>query len=52
MDFTLLYAIAFVHCLVQLTQCNYIGTNIGIVDLIAITLIMEVYVVLWCFQLF
>lgn len=52
MDFTLLFTMTVLHCMLQTTQgsCNEVAVNV--IDIVVITILLEIYLVLWAFQLF
>ncbi len=52
MDFTLLFIMSVLHCMLQTTQGNGNGVAINVIDIIVITILLEIYLVLWFFQLF
>ena len=52
MDFTLLFVVIVVHCLIL---CEYgvpVKVGFGIVEILVVTLLLELYLVLWSFQMF
>lgn len=52
MDFTLLFTVALLHCTILAIDGSTARINVGIIEIIAITLIIELYLVLWCIELF
>lgn len=52
MDFTLLFTIAILHCTFLVVDGTVARVNVGIIEIIVVTLLIELYLVLWCIELF
>lgn len=52
MDFTLLITVAILHCTFLVVDGTVARVNVGIIEIIVVTLLIELYLVLWCIELF